>query len=86
MIQREHRLLVLPDELHSLESVFVARSWRDREQNELYLCGSCSIVFAHESAAAIRHGTTGRCANCGAVNRLYRETGIVSSRIAQRVG
>jgi hypothetical protein len=86
MKQREYRLLVLPDELDSLERVFVARSWCDGEQNELYLCGSCSIVFAGESAAAIRHGTTGRCANCGAVNRLYREATVVPDRMARHDG
>jgi DNA-directed RNA polymerase subunit RPC12/RpoP len=73
MNQREYRLHVVHDQMKAAESVFMARGWPDERQDDLYTCGSCSILFGTESVSAIRAGRPGRCSNCGAVNQ--REPG-----------
>lgn len=72
MNQREYRLLVVRDQMKTAEVVFVARGRPNARQNDLYACGSCSILFGIESMSAIRAGRVGRCSNCGAVNQLER--------------
>jgi hypothetical protein len=66
----EHRLHVIPTSEARVQTVFFPRSFADRTRSAHYLCGSCSIIFAPASEAAILAGNAGNCKNCGAVNQL----------------
>jgi hypothetical protein len=66
----EQRLQVVPGPVHGIKDIFFPRSFGDRKERNLYVCGSCSIVFAGITSPAIRSGAVGSCGNCGAVNRL----------------